>query len=59
VSHGRLIDHFTRRARRLFPGWSADLVAVSVSLIDREDAKTIGMDMTPPALEAGRRGYST
>ena len=49
VSCRRLVDHYTRRAQRLFPGWEADLVLVTVSLVNREEAKTIGMDIREPA----------
>ena len=46
--HGRLVDHYTKRARRLFPGWEADLVPVTVSLVSRENAKTIDLDIREP-----------
>ena len=49
VPCGRLVAHYTMRARRLFPGWQADLVPVTVSLINREEAKAIGMDIREPA----------
>lgn len=48
VPQVRLADHYTKRARRLFPGWEADLVSVTVSLVDREGAKAIGMDIREP-----------
>ena len=44
----RLVDHYTKRARRLFPGWEADFVPVTVSLVNRENAKTIGLDIREP-----------
>ena len=44
----RLVDHYTKRARRLFPGWEADLVPVTVSLVNRENAKAIGLDIREP-----------
>ena len=46
--YDRLVDHYVKRARRLFPGWEADLVAVTVSLVNREGAKAIGMDIREP-----------
>jgi len=49
VTHDRLVAHFHKRARRLFPGWVADLIPVTVSLVNREEAKTIGMDIREPA----------
>jgi len=45
VPSGQLLDHFTERARRIFPGWAADLVPVTVSLVNREEARAIGMDI--------------
>jgi hypothetical protein len=48
VPNVRLLDHYTKRARRLFPGWEADLVTVTVSLVNREGAKAIGMDIREP-----------
>lgn len=48
VSCGRLVDHYRRRARRLFPEWEADVVLVTVSLVHREEAKAIGMDIREP-----------
>jgi len=45
----RLVAHYTRRARRLFPGWDADLVPVTTSLVNRGEAKTIGLDIREPA----------
>lgn len=48
VPSGQLLDHFTKRARRIFPGWAADLVPVTVSLVNREEARTIGMDIREP-----------
>jgi hypothetical protein len=48
VPYVRLVRHYTKRARRLFPGWEADLVPVTISLVNREDAKTIGMDIREP-----------
>ena len=49
VPHDRLVAHFTKRARRVFPEWAADLVPVTVNLANREEAKTIGMDIREPA----------
>jgi hypothetical protein len=49
VGRGRLVVHYTQRARRLFPGWDADLVPVTVSLVNCAEAKTIGMDIREPA----------
>ena len=49
VPRGRLVAHYTRLARRLFPGWEADLVPVNTSLVNRAEAKTIGMDIREPA----------
>lgn len=46
--YDRLVAHYVKRARRLFPGWEADLVAVTVSLVNREGAKAIGMDIREP-----------
>jgi len=43
----RLIEH-TRRAQRLVPGWEADVVPVTVSLVNREGARAIGMDIRAP-----------
>ncbi len=48
VARGRLVAHYTRRARRLFPGWEADLIPVTISLVSRAEAKTIGMDIREP-----------
>jgi hypothetical protein len=48
VPSRRLLDHFTKRARRIFPRWAADLVPVTVSLVNREEAKAIGMDIREP-----------
>jgi hypothetical protein len=48
VAYDRLVDHYTTRARRLFPDWGADLVPVTASLVNREDAKAIGMDIREP-----------
>ena len=48
VPYDRLVHHYTKRACRLFPGWEADVVPVTVSLVNREDAKTIGMDIREP-----------
>lgn len=48
VVYARLVDHYTKRARRLLPGWEADLVSVTVSLVNREGAKAIGMDILEP-----------
>ena len=48
LPRGRLVAHYTRRARRLFAGWDAELVAVSISLVNRTEAKTIGMDIREP-----------
>ena len=45
----RLVAHYTKRARRLFPGWGADLVPVTVSLVNRGEARAIGMDIREPA----------
>jgi hypothetical protein len=44
-----LMDHYIKRARRLFQGWDADLIPVTVSLVNREEARTIGMDIREPA----------
>ena len=49
VPHDHLVDHYARRARRFFPGWEFDLVPVTVSLVNREEAKAIGMDLREPA----------
>lgn len=49
VSRSHLVAHFTKRARRLFPGWEADLLPVTVSLVSRAEAKAIGMDIREPA----------
>jgi hypothetical protein len=49
AGHDRLVDHYTRQARRRFPGWDADLVAVTISLVNREGARAIGMDIREPA----------
>jgi len=46
--YARLIEHYTRRARRLFADWEADLVPVTVSLVNRQEAKTAGMDIREP-----------
>lgn len=48
VSSVRLIEQYKKRAQRLVPGWEADRVPVTVSLIDRENAKTIGIDIREP-----------
>jgi hypothetical protein len=44
----RLIEHFCRRARRFMPGWDADIIAVSVSLVSFEQARTIGLFIREP-----------
>ena len=49
VPRARLVAHYTRRARRAFPGWEADSIPVTVSLVSGEEAKTIGMDIREPA----------
>jgi len=48
VPRGRLVDHYTKRARHLFPRWEADFLPVTVSLVNREEAKVIGMDIREP-----------
>jgi hypothetical protein len=48
VDPARLVEHYTKRARRLFPKWEADLVPVTVSLVSRDAAKAIGMDIREP-----------
>ena len=49
VHPDRLVAHHTKRARRLFRAWEADLVPVTVSLVNREAARAIGMDIREPA----------
>jgi hypothetical protein len=44
----KFLEHYFSKARRLFPGWDADLIEVTTSLISREDSKTIGMDIRGP-----------
>jgi hypothetical protein len=44
----RLLAHYSTRARRYFPGWEADLVAVTTSLVSREESQAIGMDLREP-----------
>ncbi len=48
VRADQLMEHYTKRARRLFPKWEADLVPVTVSLVSRDAAKAIGMDIREP-----------
>ena len=45
---GRLVDRYSTRARRLFPGWEADVVLVTVTLVNRDEAKAIGMISASP-----------
>ena len=46
--YSELVRHYTKRARRLFPGWECDIVPVTVSLVNRDEAKAIGMDIREP-----------
>ena len=48
VRADHLMAHYRKRARRLFPRWEADLVPVTVSLVSRDAAKAIGMDIREP-----------
>src|SRR5262245_6080139 len=36
VRPNHLVEHYTKRARRLFSRWEADLVPVTVSLVSRD-----------------------
>ena len=42
------LAHYFSKARRFFPGWDAELIPVTTSLISREDSKKIGMDIREP-----------
>jgi hypothetical protein len=46
--YAQLLDHFTRRARLHYPGWEASVVQVTVSLVNHDEAKTIGLHIREP-----------